>query len=182
VVDSPIGGVGVAVLAGAVCAVRFDAQSDVTAVRFDAQSDVTAVRFDAQPDVRHGRSDQQPDLALLALASRQLDEYLSGQRCEFDLPLVIGRGGAFERAVWQQIAAIPYGQTRTYGEIARAVGRDGGAQAVGVACNRNPLPIIVACHRVVGANGALVGFGGGVERKRWLLSLEAKVSPLLPPA
>jgi methylated-DNA-[protein]-cysteine S-methyltransferase len=78
--------------------------------------------------------------------------------------------------VWRQIASIPYGQTRTYGEIARAVGEPGGAQAVGLACGRNPVPVIVACHRVVGAGGKLVGFGGGLPRKRQLLQLEAKVA------
>jgi methylated-DNA-[protein]-cysteine S-methyltransferase len=77
--------------------------------------------------------------------------------------------------VWQVIAAIPYGETLSYGAIARAVGEPGGAQAVGTACNRNPLPLVVACHRVIGSDGKLVGFGGGLHRKRFLLQLEARV-------
>ena len=102
-------------------------------------------------------------------------EFLAGERIEFTVASRATRGSDFERAVWTAIAEIPYGQTRSYGEIARAVGEPGAAQAVGLACNRNPLPIIVACHRVIGANGKLVGFGGGLHRKRWLLALEARV-------
>jgi methylated-DNA-[protein]-cysteine S-methyltransferase len=117
-----------------------------------------------------------PD-AVLAEAVRQLRAYLDGQLTDFDLPLSVRRGEAFERAVWDEIARIPYAETRTYGEVATATG-DGdplAARAVGVACNRNPLPIVVPCHRVVGAGGKLVGFGGGLHRKRFLLELEAGV-------
>jgi len=86
-------------------------------------------------------------------------------------------GDAFQRAIWQEIAKIPYAETRTYGELAAATGESDplAARAVGVACNRNPLPIVVPCHRVVGAGGKLVGFGGGLHRKRFLLELEARV-------
>jgi methylated-DNA-[protein]-cysteine S-methyltransferase len=101
----------------------------------------------------------------------QLDEYFAGDRTAFDLPLR-AHGSAFELAVWHQLSCIPYGETRTYGAVARAVGEPGGAQAVGLACGRNPLAILVPCHRVVGADGSLVGFGGGLERKRFLLDLE----------
>ena len=94
---------------------------------------------------------------------------------DFELPLSVTSGSPFERAVWQAIATIPYGQMRTYGEIAADVGAPDGARAVGVACNRNPLPVVVPCHRVVGAGGKLVGFGGGLPRKRFLLGLEARV-------
>ena len=82
------------------------------------------------------------------------------------------RGSEFERAVWGQIAGIPYGETRSYGSIAHAVGEPGGAQAVGLACNRNPLPLIIPCHRVIGSDGSLTGYGGGLHRKRWLLEHE----------
>jgi methylated-DNA-[protein]-cysteine S-methyltransferase len=111
----------------------------------------------------------------LAIAAEQLDEYFAGRRTGFDLPLVVAGGTPFERAVWSAIAAIPYGETATYGEIAAEVGERDAARAVGVACNRNPLPIVVPCHRVVGAGGKLVGFGGGLPRKRFLLELEARV-------
>jgi len=87
------------------------------------------------------------------------------------------RGGSeFERAVWGQIAKIPYGEMVTYGSIATALGDPGAARAVGTACNHNPVPVIVPCHRVVGAGGKMVGFGGGIERKRKLLELEARVA------
>jgi methylated-DNA-[protein]-cysteine S-methyltransferase len=92
------------------------------------------------------------------------------------VPFRFEQGSSFERAVWERIATIPYGQMVTYGEIARDVGEPGGAQAVGAACGRNPVPVIVPCHRVVGTDGKLVGFGGGLPRKRHLLQLEAKVA------
>ncbi len=112
---------------------------------------------------------------LLAGAVEQLAEYFAGGRTEFALPLAPPRGTDFERAVWAAIAAIPYGETATYGRIAARVGEPDAARAVGVACNRNPVPIVVPCHRVVGAGGKLVGFGGGLPRKRFLLELEARV-------
>jgi methylated-DNA-[protein]-cysteine S-methyltransferase len=108
-------------------------------------------------------------------ALSQLRAYFAGELTDFDLPLSVTDGSPFERAVWRAIAAIPYAQMRTYGEIAADVGAPDGARAVGVACNRNPLPLVVPCHRVVGAGGKLVGFGGGLPRKRFLLALEAKV-------
>jgi methylated-DNA-[protein]-cysteine S-methyltransferase len=105
----------------------------------------------------------------------QLDEYFAGTRTGFTLPLAPPAGTDFERAVWARIAAIPYGETATYGRIAAEVGEPDAARAVGVACNHNPVPIVVPCHRVVGAGGKLVGFGGGLPRKRYLLELEARV-------
>jgi methylated-DNA-[protein]-cysteine S-methyltransferase len=132
---------------------------------------VCAVRFEGSPGPRG------PDTAptLLTAAVEQLRGYLRGLRQEFDLPLSVRGGSGFERAVWDQIAAIGYGEMRTYGEIATALGDPGAARAVGIACNHNPLPIVVPCHRVVGAGGKLVGFGGGLARKRFLLELEARV-------
>ena len=108
---------------------------------------------------------------------RQLDEYFAGERTAFDLPLR-PVGSEFELAVWGQLTTIPYGETRSYGFVAAAVGEPGGAQAVGAANGRNPLAIVVPCHRVIGANGSLVGFGGGLPRKRFLLDLEQRADRL----
>jgi methylated-DNA-[protein]-cysteine S-methyltransferase len=104
---------------------------------------------------------------------RQLDEYFAGERTAFDVPLR-PVGSDFELAVWDQLTRIPYGETRSYGHVATAVGQPGGAQAVGAANGRNPLAIVVPCHRVIGADGQLVGFGGGLPRKRFLLDLEQR--------
>jgi methylated-DNA-[protein]-cysteine S-methyltransferase len=103
----------------------------------------------------------------------QLGEYFAGDRTSFDLPLH-PVGSDFELAVWEQLTRIPYGETRSYGYVAKAVGEPGGAQAVGAANGRNPLAIVVPCHRVIGADGSLVGFGGGLPRKRFLLDLEQR--------
>lgn len=105
----------------------------------------------------------------------QLDGYFAGTLTSFTLTRAQPKGSDFERAVWERIAAIPYGETVTYGRIAAQVGEPDAARAVGVACNRNPVPIVVPCHRVVGAGNKLVGFGGGLPRKRHLLELEARV-------
>ncbi len=102
---------------------------------------------------------------------RQLMEYFAGERHEFDLPLA-PRGDAFQHQVWDLIAKIPYGRTRSYGELAADLGDRSLAQAVGAAVGRNPLSLLVACHRVVGAGGALTGYAGGLDRKRYLLDLE----------
>ena len=104
-------------------------------------------------------------------ATRQLREYFAGERTGFDLPLA-PRGEEFDRTVWALVARIPYGQTRTYGELARELGDPHLAQAVGAANGRNPLSVIVPCHRVVGADGGLTGYAGGLPRKRFLLELE----------
>jgi methylated-DNA-[protein]-cysteine S-methyltransferase len=109
--------------------------------------------------------------------ARQLAEYFAGERTVFDLPLR-PVGSRFEMAVWDQLTRIPYGETRSYGHVAQAVGEPGGAQAVGAANGRNPLAIVVPCHRVIGADGSLVGFGGGLPRKRFLLDLEQRESRL----
>jgi methylated-DNA-[protein]-cysteine S-methyltransferase len=103
--------------------------------------------------------------------ARQLDEYFAGRRREFDVPVRLD-GSPFERRVWREVRAIPYGQTASYGEIARRIGRPGAARAVGLANARNPVCVIVPCHRVVGADGSLTGYSGGLERKRALLTLE----------
>jgi methylated-DNA-[protein]-cysteine S-methyltransferase len=109
--------------------------------------------------------------APLAECARQLGEYLTGRRKAFALPLA-PRGTAFQQRVWQEIAAIPHGETLSYAELARRAGAPGAARAVGAATGRNPLSIVVPCHRVVGSAGSLTGYAGGLDRKERLLRLE----------
>lgn len=111
------------------------------------------------------------DHPVLAATAAQLAEYFAGVRTAFDLPLA-PRGTAFQRAVWGELAAIPYGETRSYADVARALGQPSATRAVGAANGRNPLSIVVPCHRVVGSDGSLTGFAGGIEGKRWLLAHE----------
>ena len=108
---------------------------------------------------------------LLAEAEEQLGEYFAGVRREFDLPLA-PRGTPFQQEVWRALCAIPYGQTRSYGQLAAALGRPSAARAVGGACRCNPIWLMIPCHRVVGASGSLTGYAGGLERKKALLALE----------
>ncbi len=116
-----------------------------------------------------------PDDPVLAATAGQLGEYFDGRRTGFDLPLEL-IGSPFERAVWAALCDVPYGEMCSYGDIARKVADDVGAsRAVGTANNRNPVPVIVPCHRVVGVNRKLIGYGGGLHRKRFLLELEARV-------
>jgi methylated-DNA-[protein]-cysteine S-methyltransferase len=114
---------------------------------------------------------------VLSLATRQLSEYFAGTRSTFDLPLD-ATGSAFEHRVWDVLRTIPYGTTTSYGELARRLGDPRLTRAVGAANGKNPIPIIVPCHRVVGANGDLTGFGGGLDRKRWLLEHEGALLAL----
>lgn len=111
--------------------------------------------------------------ALTNLASNQLQEFLAGRRKEFDLPLE-PEGTDFQKQVWSALRKIPYGQTRSYAQLAQSIGSPKAARAVGMANNRNPICIIVPCHRVVGANGKLVGYAAGFHIKKWLLELESK--------
>ena len=111
---------------------------------------------------------------VLAAVVAQLREYFAGERVDFDLPLVPA-GTPFQRKVWMALRDIPYGRTTSYGEIATELGQPTASRAVGLANGRNPLAVIVPCHRVIGANGSLTGFGGGLERKRWLLEHERAV-------
>lgn len=124
---------------------------------------VTAIRFGAV-----GAQDASP---LLDAAEAQLREYFAGARRTFDLPLA-PHGTAFQQRVWMVLRAIPYGETRTYGELAAAIGSPNASRAVGMANHRNPIPIVIPCHRVIGANGTLTGYAGGLEVKRKLLALE----------
>jgi methylated-DNA-[protein]-cysteine S-methyltransferase len=111
--------------------------------------------------------------SILDTASAQLDEYFAGNRHDLSIPLHLG-STVFMQEVWSALMNIPYGETRTYGEIAASIGRPKAARAVGMACNRNPIALFIPCHRVVGANGSLVGFRGGVNIKEKLLALEAE--------
>jgi methylated-DNA-[protein]-cysteine S-methyltransferase len=111
------------------------------------------------------------DGAELRGAREQLDEYFDDRRTEFDMPLE-PRGTDFQTAVWREIAAIPYGETVSYGDLADRVGRPGAARAVGAATGRNPISIVIPCHRVVGSDGSLTGYGWGFDRKIWLLEHE----------
>ena len=108
-------------------------------------------------------------------AADQLLAYFSGERCAFDLRLA-PRGTEFQQAVWSALQEIPYGQTTTYSTIAERIGRPAAIRAVGAANGANPIPIVIPCHRVIGANGSLTGFGGGIDVKRQLLALEARVA------
>jgi methylated-DNA-[protein]-cysteine S-methyltransferase len=113
-----------------------------------------------------------------APVSRQLEEYFAGSRRTFDIELAFD-GGTFDRTVWHALLEVPYGETVSYGELARRIGTPDRARAVGSANARNPIALVVPCHRVIGADGSLTGYGGGLERKRLLLELEAGVLPLL---
>jgi len=109
-------------------------------------------------------------------AAAELDEYLSGKRKYFDLPLA-PQGTPFQLRVWDALCKIPFGQTRTYGEIAKAVGNPAACRAVGMANNRNPIAIMIPCHRVIGAGGSLTGYAGGLDIKEKLLRLEGSIRP-----
>ena len=122
--------------------------------------------------VRLGERRSDPGHTVLVEAAAQLTAYFAGERRDFDLPLDM-RGTDFQRTVWRALLDIPYGETRSYGQIAQAIGRPTASRAVGAANGRNPLSIVAPCHRVVGGSGALTGFAGGVETKRWLLQMEA---------
>ena len=121
--------------------------------------------------VRRDRDWREGDHPLLRRAQAQLDAYFAGTRRDFDLPLA-PRGTPFQRQVWFALASIPYGGTASYAQLAARVDRPAATRAVGAANGRNPLPIVLPCHRVIGADGSLTGFGGGLPTKRFLLELE----------
>jgi methylated-DNA-[protein]-cysteine S-methyltransferase len=112
--------------------------------------------------------------AVIVRTKRELDEYFRGKRTTFEVPLA-AEGTPFQRAVWKAIADVGFGETISYAELARRAGRPGGARAAGAATGRNPIGIIVPCHRIVGADGSLTGYAGGMDKKRTLLELEARV-------
>lgn len=133
-----------------------------------------AIEFAENRHPQDRRGWQAGETPLLAEAARQLAAYFTGTRREFALPLA-PQGTAFQQAAWMALARIPYGETRSYAAQADAIGKPTATRAIGAANGRNPLPIVLPCHRVIGANGALTGFGGGLEVKRWLLLHEATV-------
>ncbi|HSN14152.1 MAG TPA: methylated-DNA--[protein]-cysteine S-methyltransferase [Anaeromyxobacteraceae bacterium] len=141
------------------------------------EAGLRALRFGAQGAPRPPRSAAED--AHLEATRRALKEYFAGRSPR--LPPMDLRGSEFQRAVWSALLEIPWGETRSYGEIAARIGRPGAARAVGGANHENPIPILVPCHRVVASRGALGGYGGGLDRKRWLLSHEADHGPLLRP-
>lgn len=151
--DSPIGPLTLAGREGVLCALRFPKGASPATV----------------PD------EWNEDKEAFAAARAELDAYFAHRLQVFTVPYAL-EGSAFQRRVWQALAAIPYGALRSYGDIAKAVGQPGGARAVGLANNANPLPLIVPCHRVIGADGSLVGFGGGLALKIRLLEHEG-ISP-----
>ncbi len=130
---------------------------------------ITYVKFATPAD----RSSEEEPTELSDMAYNQLQEYFKGERKEFDLPLLF-LGTDFQKSVWRALCNIPYGQTRSYKEIAIAVGNPKASRAIGMANNRNPITIVVPCHRVVGSNGSLVGYAGGLERKTAFLEIESK--------
>lgn len=118
---------------------------------------------------------REEETELLARAVREMKEYFAGQRKTFDLPLYM-EGTEFQKKVWNALLQIPYGETKSYGEVAHMIGNRKACRAVGMANNRNPLMILVPCHRVIGADGSLVGYGGGLQLKERLLKLERENS------
>ncbi|AQA20048.1 cysteine methyltransferase [Halioglobus japonicus] len=130
---------------------------------------ITAIEWPEQHSDTAGQIEQSD--AALAQCVEQLQEYFAGTRRSFDLPLAPG-GTEFQNAVWAQLARIPFGELRSYGDIAREMGKPKAMRAVGAANGRNPIPIVVPCHRVIGSDGSLTGFAGGLDAKKTLLNLE----------
>lgn len=128
---------------------------------------VTGIWLNARGAVSPGRA-----TGVLADLEQQLAAYFSGALTEFDLPLAPA-GTPFQLEVWAMLRSIPYGTTTSYGRIAERIGRPDAVRAVGAANGQNPIPLVIPCHRVIGANGSLTGFGGGIEMKRWLLAHES---------
>ena len=136
-----------------------------------ADGHLIRVHFARNAPIQEGTLDDDP---VLRATADQLKEYFAGQRTTFDVPMRFA-GTAFQRRVWEVLLEIPYGETWSYGQQAKRVGPGASPRAVGAANGQNPIPVIVPCHRVVGANGKLVGYGGGLDKKVGLLELEARV-------
>lgn len=143
--------------------------TDVTVVEEDGK--IVALHFCAANTAQFSTEVIQAETTLLQAAVKQLREYCAGQRKEFDVPLN-PKGTDFQQKVWAELCRIPYGQTRSYGQVAAALGNARACRAVGMANNRNPISVFIPCHRVIGANGQLVGYGGGLPIKEHLLRLE----------
>lgn len=142
-------------------------------VRVNADGAVTAVQFADSTEPHQGAPS-----AAAERAAEQLREYFAGNRSDFDLPLA-PTGSPFQLKVWAALRDIPYGRTESYGALAARIGQPTASRAVGLANGRNPIAIVVPCHRVIGASGTLTGYAGGLERKRWLLDLEGALQPTL---
>jgi methylated-DNA-[protein]-cysteine S-methyltransferase len=169
-IDSPIGQLFLAASADGLVALEFDA-------RLPGQQSI-------RPNPRDLRREKESKLTfedaprLLQPYSRELEEYFSGKRRDFTFPLDL-RGTEFQISCWRALQAIPYGETRSYADIARAVGKPAAFRAVGMANNRNPVAIVVPCHRVIASDGTLCGYGGGLDAKRKLLELEGALTGTL---
>ena len=159
--DTPVGRLLIAVTEHGVCEIHYDADPDAEAERL--------ARLFGSRVLRSPRPTDE--------ARRQLDEYFAGARREFDLEVDLRPAREFGRAVLEELARVPYGQLTTYGTLASRAGSPRAARAVGTVMNRNPVPIVLPCHRVVGSTGSLVGYAGGLERKRTLLELEGALAP-----
>lgn len=153
----------------------YDAPIGPLLLAVDDDGAVATISFHGDP-----ADDWTADDAALGPVAEQLDAWFAGRIRSFDLPLA-PRGTEFQRSVWNALLEIPYGETTTYGELARKLGRPAASRAVGAANGANPIPIIIPCHRVIGSNSSLTGFGGGLPVKRWLLDHEAKVSGRILP-
>jgi methylated-DNA-[protein]-cysteine S-methyltransferase len=158
-VDSPIGSLLVATSPRGLCRISYDADPEQEVERLARAFGLRVLRSPKPIDA----------------ARRELDEYFEGTRREFDLPLDVALLADFNRRVLRELARVPYGEVVTYGELAARTARPRAARAVGMVMNRNPLPIVLPCHRVLGANGKLTGYAGGLERKETLLRLEGAI-------
>ena len=159
--DTPVGRLLIAVTEHGVCEIHYDADPDAEAERLSRLFGSRVLRSPRPTDE----------------ARRQLDEYFAGGRREFDLEVDLRSAREFGRAVLEELARVPYGELTTYGTLASRAGRPRAARAVGTVMNRNPVPIVLPCHRVVGSTGSLVGYAGGLDRKRTLLELEGALQP-----
>jgi len=168
-VNSPIGPLFLAASSQGLVALEFDArlrgQQTIRPNPRNVREEKTQIKFEESPEATQGYV-------------AELDEYFAGRRRSFMFPLDL-RGTDFQLACWRALLAIPYGETRTYADIARAVGKPQGFRAVGMANNRNPVAIVVPCHRVIASDGSLCGYGGGLDVKRKLLQLEGALSGVL---
>jgi methylated-DNA-[protein]-cysteine S-methyltransferase len=164
IADTPIGPLLLAVTERGLARISYDPEPE-------RETDELARTF----GVRVLRAPRRVDLV-----RRELDEYFEGRRRDFDLPLDLRSRTGFSRDILERLARVPYGEVTTYGTLAKEAGKPQAARAVGTVMNRNPIPIVLPCHRVVGSTGSLVGYGGGLDRKRLLLDLEAGRSQLTP--
>jgi methylated-DNA-[protein]-cysteine S-methyltransferase len=159
IVDSPIGALLVAASPRGLCRISFDAEPERDVEELARTFGLRVLRSPKPVDA----------------ARRELDEYFEGTRHEFDLSLDVALLADFNRRVLRELARVPYGEVVTYGELAARSARPGAARAVGMVMNRNPLPIVLPCHRVIGANGKLTGYAGGLDRKESLLRMEGAI-------